>query len=204
MINNRVGNETIFFTRNISYNLQNSRFVKYFIIKILCLSLFDSLTCLSQAEGPLMTGENLNNPTKTRAKGPSGRKLPSRKTKTEEEEEEEDTESDLLQTKPKLSTEKTIDSLGKMNAEEFDRVWFIKVPSLSSLLSLQSSKESIKSSEEEDPDNNNLLNNNSKFDTENFENCPEEEDKDSESESSEESDNVQLKSKKRWKNCVIL
>jgi len=48
----------------------------------------------SQAGGPLMTGENLNNPTKTRARGPSGRKLPSRKTKTEEEE-EEDKERDL-------------------------------------------------------------------------------------------------------------
>ena len=153
-----------------------------------------------------MSGENLNNPTKTRAKGPSGRKLPSRKTKTEEEEEEEekDKERDSVKTKPKVSTEKTIDSLGKMNSEEFDRVWFIKVPSLSSLLSLQSSKESIKTSEDEDPDNNNLLNNNSKFETENFEKFPEEEEKESESESSEESDNVQIKSKKRWKNCVIL
>ena len=154
-----------------------------------------------------MAGENLNNPTKTRAKGPSGRKLPSRKTKTEEEEEEEeeeDKESDLVQTKVKLCREKTIDSLGKMNTEEFDRVWFIKVPSLSSLLSLQSSKESIKTSEEEDPDNNNLLNNNSKFETENLEKYPEGEEKETESESSEESDNVQIKSKKRWKNCLIL
>ena len=152
-----------------------------------------------------MTGENLNNPTKTRAKGPSGRKLPSRKTKTEEEEEvEEDKERDSVQTKPKVSTEKTIDSLGKMNSEEFDRVWFIKVPSLSSLLSLQSSKESIQTSEDEDPENNNLLNNNSKFDTENFEKYPAEEEKESESESSEECDNIQIKSKKRWKNCVIL
>ena len=151
-----------------------------------------------------MAGENLNNPTKTRAKGPSGRKLPSRKTKTEEEEEEEDKENDLVQTKPTLDTEKTIDSLGKMNTEEFDRVWFIKVPSLSSLLSLQSSKESIKTSEEEDPDNNNLLNNNSKFETESLEKYHEGEEKESESESSEESDNVQIKSKKRWKNCLIL
>ena len=152
-----------------------------------------------------MTGENLNNPTKTRARGPSGRKLPSRKTKTEEEEEEEeDKERDLVRTKLKLSTEKTIHSLGKMNDEEFDRVWFIKVPSLSSLLSLQSSKESIKTSEEEDPDNNNLLNNNSKFETENLQKYPEGEEKEYESESSEESDNLQTKSKKRWKNCVIL
>ena len=151
----------------------------------------------------MISGENLNNPTKTRAKGPSGRKLPSRKTKTEEEE-EEDKERDSVQTKPKVSTEKTIDSLGKMNSEEFDRVWFIKVPSLSSLLSLQSSKESIKTSEDEDPENNNLLNNNSKFDTENFEKYPAEEEKESESESSEECDNIQIKSKKRWKNCVIL
>ena len=153
-----------------------------------------------------MSGENLNNPTKTRAKGPSGRKLPSRKTKTEEEEEEEeeDKEKDSFKTKPKVSTEKTIDSLGKMNSEEFDRVWFIKVPSLYSLLSLQSSKESIKTSEDEDPDNNNLLNNNSKFDSENFENHPEEVEKESDSESSEECDNIQIKSKKRWKNCLIL
>ena len=165
--------------------------------------MFDTHTCLSQDEGPLMTGENLNNPTKTRVKGPSGRKLPSRKTKTEEEE-EEDKERDSVQANPKASTDTTTDSLGKMNAEEFDRVWFIKVPSLSSLLSLQSSKESIKTSEEEDPDNNNLLNNNSKFETESLEKYHEGEEKESESESSEESDNVQIKSKKRWKNCVIL
>ena len=91
-----------------------------------------------------------------------------------------------------------------MNSEEFDRVWFIKVPSLSSLLSFQSSQGSTKPSEEEGPDNNNLLNNNSKFDTENVEKYPEREEKESESESSEESDNVQIKSKKRWKNCAIL
>ena len=149
-----------------------------------------------------MTGENLNNPTKTRAKGPSGRKLPTRKTKTEDEEEEEEEEKDIVKTT--LKFERTIDSLGKMNSEEFDRVWFIKVPSLSSLFSFQSSKESTKNSEEEDPDNSNLLNNNSKFETENVEKYPEGEEKESESESSEESDNVQIKSKKRWKNCVIL
>ena len=148
-----------------------------------------------------MAGENLNNPTKTRAKGPTGRKLPSRKTKTEEE------ETGLVITKHVVTPDKIIDldSMGKMNTEEFDRVWFIKVPSLSSLLSSESSKESIKASEDEVPDNNNVVNNNCTFETEKCEKHPEEvEERESESDSSDESDTVQIKSKKRWKNCLIL
>ena len=147
-----------------------------------------------------MATDNLKNPTKTRAKGPAGRKLPSRKTKTEEEDEREASPA------PVCVPERTVelDCLGKMNSEEFDRVWFIKVPSMSSLLSTESSSESCKAEEEEIQNNNNIVYN-SKSEGETLDKSPLEiEKKDLEEDSCEGTEDEKTKGKKRWKNCVIL
>ena len=149
-----------------------------------------------------MAADNLKNPTKSRARGPAGRKLPSRRTKTEGEEEEEE-EDRTTPRVPVWREENTVDldTVGRMNSEEFDRVWFIKLPSISSLLSTGSSDDN-KEEEEEIPNNNNIIKSNVKFESEKLEISTEVEEK--EPENCDESDDEKTKGKKRWKNCVIL
>ena len=148
-----------------------------------------------------MAAENLKNPTKSRAKGPAGRKLPTRRAKTEEEEEEEeDRTSDRV---PVWSQEKFVDLylVGKMNSEEFDKVWFFKVPSISSLLSSGSSDQNKEENEKEEE----VVNNNNikvKCEAEKVEISSEVEE--SETEDCDKPEDEKAKGKKRWKNCVIL
>ena len=101
-----------------------------------------------------MASENLNNPNKSRAKGPSGRKLPTRKRPEESEEAaaEKPTLSPfdanfkkklakcLIQQKkvpePEPELEVDINLIGKINQAEFNKVWFFRVPSISSLVNV--------------------------------------------------------------------
>ena len=147
-----------------------------------------------------MAADKLKNPTKSRAKGPAGRKLPTRRARTEEEEEEDRT-SDRV---PVWSQEKFVDLdlVGKMNSEEFDRVWFLKVPSISSLLSSGSSDQN---KEEKEKEKEEVVNNNNikvKSEEEKVEISSEVEE--SEPEDCDKPEEEKVKGKKRWKNCVIL
>lgn len=108
----------------------------------------------SLQEASLMVSENLNNPNKSRAKGPSGRKLPTRKRPEECEEAaaEKPTLSPfdanfkkklakcLIQQKkvpePEPDLEVDINLIGKINQAEFNKVWFFRVPSISSLVNV--------------------------------------------------------------------
>ena len=101
-----------------------------------------------------MVSENLNNPNKSRAKGPSGRKLPTRKRPedTEEAATEKPTSSPfdanfkkklakcIIQQKrvpePEPDFEVDINLIGKINQAEFNKVWFFRVPSISSLVNV--------------------------------------------------------------------
>ena len=104
-----------------------------------------------------MVSENLNNPNKSRAKGPSGRKLPTRKRPEDAEEAaaaEKPTLSPfdanfkkklakcLIQQKkvpepePEPEIEVDINLIGKINQAEFNKVWFFRVPSISSLVNV--------------------------------------------------------------------
>ena len=101
-----------------------------------------------------MVSENLNNPNKSRAKGPSGRKLPTRKRPedTEEAATEKQTLSPfdanfkqklakcIIQQKkvpePEPDFEVDINLIGKINQAEFNKVWFFRVPSISSLVNV--------------------------------------------------------------------
>ena len=101
-----------------------------------------------------MVSENLNNPNKSRAKGPSGRKLPTRKRPEDCEEAaaEKPTLSPfdanfkkklakcLIQQKkvpePEPDLEVDINLIGKINQAEFNKVWFFRVPSISSLVNV--------------------------------------------------------------------
>ena len=120
----------------------------------LCLPVFtinsylNVILMFSLQEASLMVSENLNNPNKSRAKGPSGRKLPSRKRPEDEEAVEKQTAQSpfdanfknklakcLIQKKlPEPEPEVDINSIGKINQAEFNKVWFFRVPSLSSLV----------------------------------------------------------------------
>jgi len=164
-------------------------------------------------DASLMVAENLNNPNKSRAKGPSGRKLPTRK-KTEENEQQQSKSLNfsnpfeagfkkklskcLIQNKKPLEPEPEVDLnlVGKLNQAEFNRVWFFKVPSNPSL-SVETLNVSERRIDEvvdvDESTNNNLV---KKIEIE------EESEKDDNNSSVE---SEKLKSRRKiFKNCIIL
>ena len=124
-----------------------------------------------------MVSENLNNPNKSRAKGPSGRKLPTRKRPedTDEAATEKLTSSPfdanfkqklakcIIQQKkvpePEPDFEVDINLIGKINQAEFNKVWFFRVPSISSLVNvgITPAQGSALGLVNDDSENNNVL-----------------------------------------------
>ena len=172
--------------------------------------------------------ENLNNPNKSRAKGPSGRKLPTRKKQDNEEVENKSASSPLndsfksklskclVQKKQPLIPEKQKSSerseeetdlniIGTLNQAEFNKVWFFRVPSTSALVSDLNCKDDLDLNvvSKAKTENNNVLD------------CGQEKAIESKSDVSIPSDNsgedcdedteAKVKMKKKiWKNCQIL
>ena len=163
-------------------------------------------------DASLMVAENLNIPNKSRAKGPSGRKLPTRK-KTEENDQQSKSinfsnpfeagfkkklSKCLIQNKKPLEPEPEVDLnlVGKLNQAEFNRVWFFKVPtnpSLSAEAVNFNEKKVVETVGESESDNNNFI---KKIEVE------EGSEKDDINSSIE---SEKLKSRKKFlKNCIIL
>ena len=166
-------------------------------------------------DSSLVMTENLNNPNKSRVKGPSGRKLPTRK-RTEDEENIKSDSSPLQESfKSKLSrclvqkklpekpeqpepADIDINQLGKINNAEFNKVWFLRVPSLSSLVDLNKKPppESVTPTAESD--------NNNDVKVEDYMEEEEQCDNTSNNTNSEAQGSNKLKKSKIWKNCQIL
>ena len=171
-----------------------------------------------------MVTENLQNPNKSRAKGPSGRKLPSRKRAENEEQPSTDSSPFDASFKNKLArciiqkkqpseqpstpsseqfVEIDLNLVGKMNQAEFNKVWFFRVPSTSCLineaalsLSQKHGLEIVKTETE----NNNIVT--KIIETREFEKA-DLNDVSSEDASEVAEDKVKTK-KKIWKSCEIL
>lgn len=166
--------------------------------------------------------ENLNNPNKSRAKGPSGRKLPTRKRQDNEESENKSASSPLNDSfKSKLSKclvqkkqplpekhksleeETDLNLIGTLNQAEFNKVWFFRVPSTSALVKDLNCKEDLDLNVVSKTENNNVLD----CDQEKaIESKTTEEPNPSDSgEDCDEDTEAKVKMKKKiWKNCQIL
>ena len=171
-----------------------------------------------------MVTENLQNPNKSRVKGPSGRKLPSRKRgEIEEEKSPSDSSPFDVNFKNKLArciiqkkqpeqpptpsdqfVEIDLNLVGKMNQAEFNKVWFFRVPSTSSLineaalsLTQKHGLEIVKTETENNNVVTKIIDNYKELEQSDLDNTPSEE-------ASEEAEEKVKTKKKIWKSCEIL
>ena len=165
-------------------------------------------------DADLAVSENLNNPNKSRVKGPSGRKLPTRK-KIEEDENSQITVnnsspfdatfkkklSKCIIQKKASSPEREVDLnlVGSMNPAEFNKVWFFKVPTIHTIFkdSLVKNGTIALSAVTNEADNNNVIDIKEANDENTSNNSTEESLLDNNSDE-------KLKKAKLWKKCVIL
>ena len=172
-----------------------------------------------------MVTENLQNPNKSRVKGPSGRKLPSRKrAETEDPPPTESSPFDvsfknklarcIVQKKPSSEQQPSTPSeqfvevdlnlVGKMNQAEFNKVWFFRVPSTSCLINEAALSLSHKRGLEivkTETENNNVVT--KIIDTKELEKTDLNDN--SSEEASDNSAEEKVKTKKKiWKSCQIL
>ena len=144
---------------------------------------------------------NLHNPTKARARGPSGRKPPSRKSQDNKGGNGEGVKVKAIISQMKCSSEKqqpySEQTVGKIDPADFDRVLFFCVPKHTELYCPTVQEHSDKTNLA--PQNNNIL-------ISTNQNIKEVTEKDGMEDQSETSEMVEKRSKKLklWKSCSLL
>ena len=183
---------------------------------------------LLQEDNLAELSENLNNPNKSRVRGPSGRKLPSRKKTDNDDDDAVETKhvsplndsfknklskclAQKKQSKPdpepdkKHEAEADLNHIGTLSQAEFNKVWFFRVPTTSDLVSdvIDDTNDTIDDGDK--TENNNVIKSSSSDNEGSKEKRTESEASDATEDNDDEEAEVNKKVKKKiWKSCQIL